>query len=86
MSQIRSTLTLAMLGVSVFGISLLGGLGSCSAGKAAVASKVRAAPGSSPEQRHEASAMQAASIASAVFFFGGLVAFGVLLLVATYRP
>jgi hypothetical protein len=85
MSQIRSTLTLSMLGVSAFGISLLGGLGSCSAGKAAAAAKVLAAPNSTAEERDEASAMRAASIASAVFFFAGLAAFGALLLVATYK-
>lgn len=86
MADVRRTLTLSMLGVTVFGIGLLGGLGSCAAGKAAMAAKVRESPTATAQQRDEAATLEAASIASSVFFFFGLVGFATMLMLATYKP
>lgn len=85
MAEIRQTLTLSMLAVSAFGVALLGGLGSCSAGKAALAAKIRDSPTATQDQKDEARAMEAGAIASSVFFFGGLVLFAVLLMLAVYK-
>ena len=84
MAMVRRTVTLSMLGVALFGMGLLGGMGTCAAGKAAVASKIKHSTSASTQQRDEAAAMQTASIASSVFFFIGLLGFTTTLLLATY--
>lgn len=85
MADVRRTLTLSMLGVTLFGMGLLGGLGACAAGKAAVAAKVRDSATATTQQRDEAAAMESASIASSVFFFVGLLGFTTMLMLATYK-
>lgn len=85
MAEVRRTLTLSMLGVSLFGMGLLGGLGACAAGKAAMAAKVRDSTTATAQQRDEAAVLQSASIASSVFFFAGLLGFMTMLMLATYK-
>lgn len=85
MADVRRTLTMSMLGVTLFGMGLLGGLGACSAGKAAVAAKVRDSKTATEQQRDEAEIMEAASIASSVLFFVGMLGFTTMLMMATYK-
>jgi hypothetical protein len=84
MDNVRRVFLLTGLGVTLFATGVLGGLGADAAGRAAGAAK-RAERAVGEADKQSASIEETAAILSAVFYFGSLVAFAIVIMYATYR-
>jgi hypothetical protein len=85
MAEIRQVMVLTVASIAVFGMALLGGLGVNASTQAAVAMERKDSDGVPAAVKQEASIQATGNIVSAVFYFAGLVTFGILIMYSLKR-